>query len=69
LAVLRFTTISNLVGNCTGRSPGLTPVLALGSSPQSGGEPAAPTGRLNARLPAQPSCEGSDGRQQRPRST
>ena len=25
LAVLRFTTISNLVGNCTGRSPGFSP--------------------------------------------
>ena len=25
LAVLRFTTISNLVGNCTGRSPGFAP--------------------------------------------
>src|SRR5262249_36744541 len=25
VAVLRFTTISNLVGNCTGRSPGLSP--------------------------------------------
>jgi hypothetical protein len=25
IAVLRFTTISNLVGNCTGRSPGFSP--------------------------------------------
>src|SRR6516162_6452035 len=25
VAVLRFTTISNLVGNCTGRSPGFSP--------------------------------------------
>jgi hypothetical protein len=25
VAVLRFTTISNLVGNCTGRSPGIAP--------------------------------------------
>jgi hypothetical protein len=25
LAVLRFTTISNLVGNCTGRSPCFSP--------------------------------------------
>jgi hypothetical protein len=25
LAVLRFTTISNFVGNCTGRSPGFAP--------------------------------------------
>jgi hypothetical protein len=25
LAVMRFTTISNFVGNCTGRSPGFSP--------------------------------------------
>jgi hypothetical protein len=25
VAVLRFTTISNFVGNCTGRSPGFSP--------------------------------------------